>query len=505
MIASPLQLAGVGVIATLAYFIVQTIYRLYFHPLAKVPGPKHWAITDLFYVRHYINGTWDGHLKTLHDKYGPAVRYTANQVSFNSTDAWKPIYGHKMNAEQNFDKDPIFYAVREEDASNIIIANNDDHRRMRRVLAHAFSEKALRGQEDIMKGYIDLFIRRIGEKAAANEAINIVLWYNFTTFDLIGDLAFGKPFGMLERGVYHPWVAMIFESLTVVPYRGVLNRYPFLKPFADLITPKRLAESYAENVNLSRETALQRLHSGNVEREDFMSYILRNNNSDDEKVKARGLTEDEIASNAMILIIAGSETTATMLSGTTFNLLKNPDKYDILVREIRGAFASEDEITLASVNHLEYLLAVFNESFRIYPPVPTGLARIVPEGGETIEGYYMPPKSIVAVSQFSAYHDARNFFEPESFHPERWLASNTTDPRFVNDKRDVMQPFSIGPRNCIGKNLAYTEMRLILTRLLYSFDLELQPESRDWMNQRVFTLWEKGELMVKLKPVTKRW
>lgn len=48
-------------------------------------------------------------------------------------------------------------------------------------------------------------------------------------------------------------------------------------------------------------------------------------------------------------------------------------------------------------------------------------------------------------------------------------------------------------------------MRLILTRLLYSFDLELQPESRDWMNQRVFTLWEKGELMVKLKPVTKRW
>lgn len=55
------------------------------------------------------------------------------------------------------------------------------------------------------------------------------------------------------------------------------------------------------------------------------------------------------------------------------------------------------------------------------------------------------------MSQFSAYHDARNFFEPESFHPERWLASNTTDPRFVNDKRDVMQPFSIGPRNCIGK------------------------------------------------------
>ncbi|KAH7012677.1 cytochrome P450 [Microdochium trichocladiopsis] len=486
---------------SLAYFVAQSIYRVFLHPLAKVPGPWHYAITDLFYARRHAGGNWDPHLKTLHDKYGPAVRYTANQVSFNSAEAWHTIYGHKTQARQTFSKDPFFYTQPDKTTPNIIDANNDDHRRMRRILAHAFSEKAPRGQEELVNGYVDLFIQRMGEKAAAAEPINIVLWYNFCTFDLIGALAFGKPFGMLERGVYHPWVAMIFESIRILSYGQLLNRYPFLKPLAALLTPKKLVDSFAENNRLSRETALQRLHSGDQDREDFMSYILRNNNSDDEKVRARGLSEDEIAENAIILITAGSETTATQLSGATYMLLMNRDKYDTLVAEIRGAFASAEEITMNSVNNLEYLIAVFSESFRMYPPIPIALTRIVPEGGETVGGHYLPAKTVVGVHQWSSYQCEQNFFEPQRFLPERWLASvNTTDPRFVNDKRDVLQPFSVGPRNCIGKNLAYAEMRLILTRLLYSFDLELLPESRDWASQRIYTLWEKGELMIKITP-----
>ncbi|KAH7009262.1 cytochrome P450 ClCP1 [Microdochium trichocladiopsis] len=232
-----------------------------------------------------------------------------------------------------------------------------------------------------------------------------------------------------------------------------------------------------------------------------MSYILRNNNSSDEKARARGLSEDEIAENARVLIVAGSETTATQLGGATYYLLVNRDKYDILVAEIRGAFASEEEITIASVNRLEYLIAVLSESFRMYPPVPVGLDRVVPENGETVEGYFLPPKTVVSVHHWSSYQCAQNFSEPQRFLPERWLPSvNTTDPRFANDKRDVLQPIAVGPRNCIGKNLAYAEMRLILTRLLYNYDLELRPESSDWPNQRIFTLWEKGDLMVKVTP-----
>jgi cytochrome P450 len=104
--------------------------------------------------------------------------------------------------------------------------------------------------------------------------------------------------------------------------------------------------------------------------------------------------------------------------------------------------------------------------------------------------------------------------------PERWLG----DPKYADDARAVLQPFATGPRNCIGKkyvlpalfvfppppvsltkipSLAYAEMRLLLARLIWNFDLELMPESRTWNDQKVFTLWQKGEINVKLSPVSR--
>lgn len=70
---------------------------------------------------------------------------------------------------------------------------------------------------------------------------------------------------------------------------------------------------------------------------------------------------------------------------------------------------------------------------------------------------------------------------------------------FYNDNRDVLQPFSIGPRNCIGRNLANNEMRVILARVLWNFDLELCAESSEWEKQRSFLLWEKRPLMCVVK------
>jgi cytochrome P450 len=92
---------------------------------------------------------------------------------------------------------------------------------------------------------------------------------------------------------------------------------------------------------------------------------------------------------------------------------------------------------------------------------------------------------------------ARNFKDPQSYIPERWLDNN---PQFASDNREALQPFSIGPRNCIGKNLALVEMRLILARFLWNFDIELADSSKDWMEQKVFLLWEKDGMNVKVTP-----
>ena len=84
---------------------------------------------------------------------------------------------------------------------------------------------------------------------------------------------------------------------------------------------------------------------------------------------------DKLESNSMILIIAGSETTATLLSGVTYLLLTNPQALATLTKEVRSAFQSEDDININSVSRLTYMLACLNEALRMYPPVSCFLLR----------------------------------------------------------------------------------------------------------------------------------
>jgi cytochrome P450 len=98
-----------------------------------------------------------------------------------------------------------------------------------------------------------------------------------------------------------------------------------------------------------------------------------------------------------------------------------------------------------------------------------------------------------------------NFHRPEDFVPERWLEDSDEYKEFANDNRAVFQPFSVGTRNCIGRNrnLAYAEMRLILAKVLYHFDLSLEEEQTgDWFDARVWGVWQKNPLWVKIHPRT---
>lgn len=170
---------------------------------------------------------------------------------------------------------------------------------------------------------------------------------------------------------------------------------------------------------------------------------------------------------ATTLIVAGSETTATLLCGVTYLLLKHPNILDRVTREVRTTFKSEEEITLISVGSLSYMLACLNEALRCYPPVPIGLPRIVPKGGITVSGHSVPEKvamsspqrdpqldaladltqTILSVYQYACTHLSSNWTVPFEFHPERFLG----DEKFAADKIDASQPFSVGPRSCIGR------------------------------------------------------
>ena len=148
-----------------------------------------------------------------------------------------------------------------------------------------------------------------------------------------------------------------------------------------------------------------------------------------------------------VLIVGGSETTATLLCAVTFYLLRNPHILTKLNQEVRSTFKSDSDINTDSVQSLDYMLAVLNETLRIHPPVAAGLPRDVPQGGASVAGYYVPEGTVVGIHHWATYHYSANFKKPFEFHPERYQG----DPEFASDKLDVVQPFHLGTRNCIGK------------------------------------------------------
>ncbi|KAJ5768975.1 hypothetical protein N7520_003534 [Penicillium odoratum] len=448
------------------------------------------AATRIPNVRMVSSGMAHRVMTDLHEKYGPVVRIGPNELSFvTNGDAWKPIYGTRPGHGQKA-KDQDFYHLDIDGCSNIVSANDVDHTRFRRALSHAFSDSSLRGQEPIIQGYIDLLMQRLREIShGGTTPVNIVNWFNFTTFDIIGDLSFGEPFDCLANSDYHPWVRMIFEGVKAGAIIGAMYRVPYLKPLANLLTPKSLIESQLDHRRLTKEKTQIRMGKTN-ERPDFFANILK------QKDPSKAFSEGELYSNANVLIIAGSETTATLLSGVTYLLLKNPHTLAKLKAEVRGAFKSDAEVNLELCNQLPYLQACLTEGLRLYPPVAIGLPRIMDAQGDTVEGNWVPGGVIVSISHAATYASENNFKDAKHFIPERHL----DDPRFASDNRNALQPFSFGPRNCIGRNLAYVEMRLMLARTIVNFDMELAEPNVDWMDQKSYTLWDKPPLMLKLTP-----
>lgn len=184
-----------------SYFIAVAIYRITLHPLAKYPGPLLWRISPIPSIISLLRGRISFDYKVFHDQYGPVVRVMPNELSFNTAKAWEDIYGHRVGLA-NMDKDPIHVGAVEAipGATNLTMAPDIHHARQRRALAHAFSKQALLEQEPILKGYVDLFVKRLKEMAHKGEHANMVSWFNFCTFDIIGDLSFGEPFGCLQEG-----------------------------------------------------------------------------------------------------------------------------------------------------------------------------------------------------------------------------------------------------------------------------------------------------------------
>ncbi|KAF2839020.1 cytochrome P450 [Patellaria atrata CBS 101060] len=474
--------------STFLYFIISSTYNVYFHPLARFPGPRLWIFTRLCYANSLRRG--DLHLKILefHEKYGEIVRVAPNELSFTSPSAWKDMCtGSTKN--KGLPRNTIVFGA--QGFKSFLDGSDEQHTMFRRMLAPSFSVSAMNRAEPTIQSYISLLITQLNKEVTEKQPVNICEWYNYFTFDITGELAFSESFGQLERKAYHQWVKLIFSHLKYSALSICLRFWPPLDVLMPKLAPASLHKLKHLFCQLSRQKVAYRINRPDASQlQDWVSPCLTT------KDPREKMELEEIMDTFTIFIIAGSETTATLLSGLTNHLCQNKRVLKLLSDEIRGTFKSEDEITQAAAAKLPYLNAVLNEALRMCTPIPCALGRIVPKGGSVISGEHIPTNTYVGIPHFAAYHDATHFASPFRFTPERWLG----DAAFEKDLHPVFQPFSMGGRNCIGQALAWVEMRLVIARLIYNFDMK-KAEGPDWIEQRTYMLWEKQPFSVHLTPV----
>ncbi|KAF2182923.1 isotrichodermin C-15 hydroxylase [Zopfia rhizophila CBS 207.26] len=483
-------LAGLTLFTILiTYVFLNAIYNIWFHPLRKYPGPWWQAANRLPYMISIFQGTATRNTAKWHEKYGHVVRITPDTLSFTSSQAWTDIYGLKQSQQRgNLPKDPKYYIKTPEGADTISTANDADHRRLRRIQAHAFSEKALSLQEDYLRQYTSLFISRLREQTdkPGGGAINIARWLNFLTTDIIGELTFAESFGGLEKGQLHPWLESIFWTLKAFTFIRELNRWPSLvKRALFACIPKGMIKHQQASMAFGAEAAKRRMEM-QTDRNDFMSYILKQEGE-------KRMTESEIEAAAITFIVAGSETTATMLSGTMYLLCTNPAMLRKLTSMVRTDFPSESDLTLVKLQQHKYLNAVLQEGLRLYPPAPDNLFRVTPDTGSIVMGEMVPPHTSMTMNLWAAHRSPDNFHRPTEFIPERWMKAAPVE--FQRDDRNGL----LGEKANAGGSLAWAEMRMILAYMLWHFDFELEPDSQGWIErQKIFMLWEKVDLNVRV-------
>jgi cytochrome P450 len=318
-------------------------------------------------MKSFWSGWMHRDVHKIHQQYGDIVRIAPNELSFARTDAWNDIYSNR-GAAPAFPKSKVWHDKQPGRPMSVLNAIDPKvHARFRRAIDPGFTERAVLMQESIVQKYVEKLITKIRTMADANPdkaaTINVVQFYNYVTFDLIGDLAFGESFRCFENEGYHPWMALIFNSLRAATQVATLRFYPPLDSILQAMIPANVKKMADEHWQLAVDKLDRRLKL-DTDRPDLISPVQKRN----KEAPNDGLELGELQATASLIIVAGSETTVTTVSGITNQLTRNPDITAKLTREVRERFPTEDSITLTALKSLPYLQAVINEGLRLCNP-----------------------------------------------------------------------------------------------------------------------------------------
>ena len=203
------------------------------------------------------------------------------------------------------------------------------------------------------------------------------------------------------------------------------------------------------------------------------------------------MSDEQLRSQILTLMLAGYETTASALTWTWYLLSKHPWAVERVRREVREALDGRPP-RYADIEQLPYTRMVLNESLRLFPPAWTLGRRAL--GEDQIGGYTIPQNTVIAICIYSLHRHPAFWDEPEAFNPERFSPENS-----AGRHKFAYIPFGAGPRQCIGNNFGLMEACLIIACIAQRFELQLMP-GVEADPQALFVLRPGRDLMMSLHP-----
>ncbi|KJZ73697.1 hypothetical protein HIM_06815 [Hirsutella minnesotensis 3608] len=474
-------------------FIANCIYNLFFHPLARIPGPllgRMTGITSWYYAMRGKRHIWLWQQFQIH---GNRIRATPNTVLFCDPSAYAEIYGNKSNVRRSH-----FYTAFRRKHSEPTTLNTIDvavHAQKRKLLNVCFTDKLVRAASPFIARHVDrwnqLMVDEINDKDEWSAPVNFAHKVDELVFDIIGDLSFGRSFDIKEprnnplKQVPH-FIAEYMKFYYPICRSPLLNLIIWLKPRGLDALMERLAPPNLKYYNdflhesVTYRIALQKLQAEKPESERCQDIFYFLYNAKDPDTGRPAYSEDELRGECSLLIIAGSDTTSVSLSGVLFYLTDDSWRYQKLAKEIMTTFDSVDDIVYGpKLASCKYLKACIDEGMRLAPSGPCELPREVLPGGIVVMGEYYPAGTVLGSVPWVDSRNKSAYGDAEVFRPERWIVDEKTGvtKTDVDRARANFHPFAAGPGNCVGKNLALTEMAIVIARTLYRLDVRRAPGS----------------------------
>ncbi|KAI9645352.1 hypothetical protein NHQ30_006088 [Ciborinia camelliae] len=435
------------------------VYRAFFHPLRKFPGPFGARLSKFWSLGKVIESKfrWYQVVGELKEEYGDYVRTGPRELMIFDPEAINAILGSSSKLQ----KGP-FYGTTPQSLHTT--RDSDFHRKRRKVWDIAFKQ-SLTDYGPRIEEFTTSFLARLSQNTGTPIILNeLCIQYSY---DVMSALAFGiftqfldgkqtaakKIVDNIRSGVvafgallHIPWMLTIFETMSILGGP--------MKEFNDWSACQVEARRHMKNP-----------------KPDIMGHLLEHTENTS---SGRAL----LNADSRLIIGAGSDTTASALS-VLFILLANYPEYQArLLEEVTPMFKDE---TYSNTKSSPLLDGIIQETLRLYPPVTFTSQRVIPKDGLNIGSVYIPGDTIVSIATWQLHRDPRNFTSPNQFIPERWA----TRPELILDKLAYL-PFSMGAYNCIGKGLAMMELRSVVARTIFVYEVSF-PEKVKFDEERFFS------------------